>query len=165
MRRSIWSRTSCPTFKRARFGWSLRVQNPPQAAALASDEVTVTGWVDDIAAEYTRHPVCGATSLGHGLQNKVLEAMASALPCVLSPHAFAPLGMPAHGTLKFATSLRFAAGIDRLLAHLKKRKAWRRWRKAPCHANSHGRPMARRSTKSFKTPCPHIDPTFSTLET
>ena len=67
--------------------------------ALASDEVTVTGWVDDIAAEYTRATLFVAPlRLGTGLQNKVLEAMASALAVrPLAPHAFAPLGMPAHG--------------------------------------------------------------------
>ena len=44
--------------------------------------------------------------------------MASALPCVLSPHAFAPLGMPAHGHAEICDQPdAFAAGIDRLLAH------------------------------------------------
>ena len=87
--------------------------------ALASDEVTVTGWVDDIAAEYRRSTLFVAPlRLGTGLQNKVLEAMASALPCVLSPHAFAPLGMPAHGHAEICDQPdAFAAGIDRLLAH------------------------------------------------
>ena len=87
--------------------------------ALARDEVTVTGWVDDIAAEYKRATLFVAPlRLGTGLQNKVLEAMASALPCVLSPHAFAPLGMPAHGHAEICDqSEAFAAGIDRLLAH------------------------------------------------
>ena len=91
----------------------------PSVAALASDEVTVTGWVDDIAAEYTRATLFVAPlRLGTGLQNKVLEAMASALPCVLSPHAFAPLGMPAHGHAEICDQPEeFAAGIDRLLAH------------------------------------------------
>ena len=91
----------------------------PSVAALASDEVTVTGWVDDIAAEYKRATLFVAPlRLGTGLQNKVLEAMASALPCVLSPHAFAPLGMPAHGHAEICDQpIAFAAGIDRLLAH------------------------------------------------
>ena len=75
--------------------------------------------MDDIAAEYTRATLFVAPlRLGTGLQNKVLEAMASALPCVLSPHAFAPLGMPAHGHAEICDQPEeFAAGIDWLLAH------------------------------------------------
>ena len=135
--------------------------------ALASDEVTVTGWVDDIAAEYKRATLFVAPlRLGTGLQNKVLEAMASALPCVLSPHAFAPLGMPAHGMRKSATSRRpLPRASTDFWPILKKPKTWHAWRNRKCNANLRGRPMARRSTESSKTPCPHIDPTFSTLET
>ena len=90
-------------------------------SALASDEVTVTGWVNDIAAEYKRATLFVAPlRLGTGLQNKVLEAMASALPCVLSPHAFAPLGMPAHGHAEICDQAEtFATRIDVLLAHPK----------------------------------------------
>ena len=70
--------------------------NPkPSIKALAGDRVTVTGWVDDIAQEYRAAALFVAPlRIGTGLQNKVLEAMASELPCVLSPHAFAPLNLP-----------------------------------------------------------------------
>ncbi|MDP7435822.1 MAG: glycosyltransferase, partial [Flavobacteriales bacterium] len=54
--------------------------------ALASNRVTVTGWVDDIAAEYRAATLFVAPlRIGTGLQNKVLEAMAAEVPCVLSP--------------------------------------------------------------------------------
>ncbi len=88
-------------------------------SALASDEVIVTGWVNDIASEYKRATLFVAPlRLGTGLQNKVLEAMASALPCVLTPHAFAPLGMPAHGHAEICDQPETcAARIDWLLAH------------------------------------------------
>ena len=54
--------------------------------ALASERVTVTGWVDDIAAEYRAATLFVAPlRIGTGLQNKVLEAMAAEVPCLLSP--------------------------------------------------------------------------------
>lgn len=50
--------------------------------------VTVTGWVDDIAAALTRADVyvCPMTT-GTGIKNKLLEAMACGLPCVATPLA------------------------------------------------------------------------------
>lgn len=86
--------------------------------ALAGPQVRVTGWVDDIAAEYRQADLFVAPlRMGTGLQNKVLEAMASALPCVLSPHAFSPLGLPSTGHAKVCQHAKdFAAQIDGLLA-------------------------------------------------
>lgn len=56
--------------------------------ALASERVTITGWVDDIREYYARSVVFVAPMLiGTGLQNKVLEAMAMQLPCITSPLA------------------------------------------------------------------------------
>ena len=85
--------------------------------ALASERVHVTGWVDDIAAEYQRATLFVAPlRMGTGLQNKVLEAMASDLPCVLSPHAFAPLGLPSAGHAEVCHDAHaFAQRIDALL--------------------------------------------------
>ena len=85
---------------------------------LASPEVEVTGWVDDIAAEYHRATLFVAPlRLGTGLQNKVLEAMCSEVPCVLSPHAFSPLGMPSEGhAVVCGDPQSFATAIDQLLS-------------------------------------------------
>jgi len=63
--------------------------NPaPAVRALASDKVTITGWVDDIRPWYARAKVFIAPmQIGTGLQNKVLEAMAMQLPVITSPLA------------------------------------------------------------------------------
>ena len=106
-----------------------RVKNPdvrvvlagaePKASiqALASDKVTVTGWIDDIAEEYRKSTLFVAPlRMGTGLQNKVLEAMATELPCVLSPHAFSPLGLPTEGHTEVCQDAEsFAQKIDALL--------------------------------------------------
>lgn len=56
--------------------------------ALASDAVTVSGWIDDIRDAYAAARVFVAPMrVGTGLQNKLLEAMAMALPCVTTPLA------------------------------------------------------------------------------
>jgi glycosyltransferase involved in cell wall biosynthesis len=93
--------------------------NPkPSIKALAGDRVTVTGWVDDIAQEYREAALFVAPlRIGTGLQNKVLEAMACELPCVLSPHAFAPLNLPSAGHAAVChDAAEFAATVDELLA-------------------------------------------------
>ncbi len=64
-----------------------RVQN------LASRNVQVTGWVDDIRECYSRSRVFIAPMrIGTGLQNKLLEAMAMKTPCVTTPLANDALG-------------------------------------------------------------------------
>lgn len=60
----------------------------PQVRALASDShgVTVTGAVEDVRA-YLWNAAVGAAPLhvARGVQNKVLEAVAAGLPCVITP--------------------------------------------------------------------------------
>ena len=89
----------------------------PNLKALASDRVTVTGWVDDIVEVYQQATLFVAPlRIGTGLQNKVLEAMATELPCVLSPHAFAPLNLPSTDHAVVCDSAQsFATAIDDLL--------------------------------------------------
>jgi len=67
--------------------------NPaPTIKALASENITVTGWVDEMAEYYAQSKIFIAPMhLGTGLQNKLLEAMAMKLPCVTSPLAGKPL--------------------------------------------------------------------------
>lgn len=61
--------------------------------ALASDKVTVTGWVDDIRACYLSAIIFMAPmQIGTGLQNKLLEAMSMRLPCITSSLCNAALG-------------------------------------------------------------------------
>ena len=60
----------------------------PRVRALASSEVTVTGWLDDIRTAYAAARVFVAPMrIGTGLQNKLLEAMAMERPCVTTPLA------------------------------------------------------------------------------
>ncbi|MBN3035130.1 MAG: glycosyltransferase [Bacteroidales bacterium] len=60
----------------------------PDLTALASEHVTVTGWVDDMREYYARSKIFIAPmQIGTGLQNKLLEAMAMRIPCITSPLA------------------------------------------------------------------------------
>ena len=64
-----------------------------EVLALASDKVTISGWVADIRDSYARSKIFVAPmQIGTGLQNKLLEAMSMELPCITSPLANAPLG-------------------------------------------------------------------------
>jgi sugar transferase (PEP-CTERM/EpsH1 system associated) len=61
--------------------------------ALANNNVTITGWVEDIRDYYNSAKIFVAPMLiGTGLQNKLLEAMAMKLPCVTSQLANNALG-------------------------------------------------------------------------
>ena len=52
---------------------------------LASEKVTISGWIDDIRDAYnSAHIFIAPMEIGTGLQNKLLEAMAMKLPCVTS---------------------------------------------------------------------------------
>lgn len=53
--------------------------------SLKSDNVEVTGWVDDIREYYAAAKIFVAPlKIGSGLQNKLLEAMSMGLPCITS---------------------------------------------------------------------------------
>ncbi|MDD3636719.1 MAG: glycosyltransferase [Bacteroidales bacterium] len=59
---------------------------------LASDRVIVSGWMDDIRQAYAHASVFVAPMrIGTGLQNKLLEAMSMAVPCVTTSLACKPL--------------------------------------------------------------------------
>lgn len=52
---------------------------------LASENVTVSGWVEDIRHSYSKGKIFIAPlNIGTGLQNKLLEAMAMEIPCITS---------------------------------------------------------------------------------
>ena len=60
----------------------------PRVKAVNSENVKVTGWVDDIRECYAKAKIFIAPmQIGTGLQNKLLEAMAMKIPCISSPLA------------------------------------------------------------------------------
>jgi sugar transferase (PEP-CTERM/EpsH1 system associated) len=61
--------------------------------SLKSTNITVEGWIDDIREYYRKSKIFIAPMrLGSGLQNKILQAMAMGLPCVVSEIAAMGLG-------------------------------------------------------------------------
>jgi len=93
----------------------------PSVRALASEWVTVSGWVDDIRIAYASSRIFVAPmQIGTGLQNKLLEAMAMKLPSVTSDLANAALGAKAEQEIKVAPAQEknvFAKHILDLLEH------------------------------------------------
>ena len=89
----------------------------PRVVALASAHVQVSGWVPDIRAAYAAARVFVAPMrVGTGLQNKLLEAMAMALPCITTPLANNALGgTDGQELLVAANAPALAAAISRLL--------------------------------------------------
>jgi len=64
-----------------------------KVAALDSEFVKVSGWVDDIRECYNKSRIFVAPmQIGTGLQNKLLEAMAMGMPCITSDLANNALG-------------------------------------------------------------------------
>lgn len=58
---------------------------PPSIQSLASDDIFITGFVDDIEAEIQKSALIVApVRVAAGIQNKVLQAMACGVPVVLS---------------------------------------------------------------------------------
>jgi sugar transferase (PEP-CTERM/EpsH1 system associated) len=92
--------------------------NPVQEVrALASGNVTITGWVDDIREAYANSKVFIAPmTIGTGLQNKLLEAMAMSLPCITTNLANRALGAsPNEHILVGNTPRELAQHIDQLV--------------------------------------------------
>lgn len=55
----------------------------PRVKKLASENIIISGWVDDIRTSYTSAKIFVAPMrIGTGLQNKLLEAMALGTPCI-----------------------------------------------------------------------------------
>lgn len=79
--------------------------------------VTVTGWVEDIKAAYANAKIFVAPLfIGTGLQNKLLEAMASGLPCITTSLANNALGAePGKEILIANTAEEFGQIIQHLL--------------------------------------------------
>lgn len=86
---------------------------------LASKSVIVGGWVDDIRHSYQRSKLFVAPLfIGTGLQNKLLEAMASGLPCVTTPLVNQALSAKNNESILLADSPEtIVAQIEWVLAH------------------------------------------------
>jgi sugar transferase (PEP-CTERM/EpsH1 system associated) len=98
---------------------SLVGMHPTSAVrALAADpSIEVTGWVDDVRPYLWRSAVSVAPlHLARGIQNKVLEALAAGLPCVVTPQVLD--GLPATARLACEAASEadaFAAAVVSLL--------------------------------------------------
>lgn len=94
--------------------------NPSAAVrALASGNVTVTGWVDDIRESFARSRILVAPMRSSiGLQNKLLEGMAMHIPCVTTPLSNNALqAQPGKEIMVADTPEEFAAAIIKLISH------------------------------------------------
>jgi len=90
--------------------------------SLASEHVTVSGWVNDIRENFARSKMLVAPMfLSIGLQNKLLEAMAMQIPCVTSTLANNALGAENGKNILVAdTPEQYAEHINALLTNEKK---------------------------------------------
>ena len=80
--------------------------NPaPEVMKLKSDSIHVTGWVDDIREPFSQSRIHLAPMLiSIGLQNKILQAMAMKIPCIVSSQANNAIHAPTNDCLLIADS-------------------------------------------------------------
>ncbi len=92
---------------------------------LAGPDITVTGFVKDLAAIYNEASVVVAPlRFGAGTQNKVIEAMAMGIPVVCSHIGFKGLGIEnGAGAFMETTPEGFAVQVNRLLSDESLRRA------------------------------------------
>lgn len=90
----------------------------PSAAVLklASDRVSISGWVEDIRGAYAGGKLFAAPlQIGTGLQNKLLEAMSMSIPCVTSSLANNALQAPSKAIIVRDDDKAFAEMILEIL--------------------------------------------------
>lgn len=89
--------------------------------SMASKNITVTGWVDDLRIYYAKAKVFVAPmQIGTGLQNKLLEAMSMEIPCITTPLTNQALGASDGENILIAkTAEEFATHIEFLLKNPK----------------------------------------------
>ena len=94
-----------------------------QVLELANDNIIITGFIEDLAAEYNSASVVVAPlRFGAGTQNKVLEAMAAGVPVVCSEIGFEGLGIESgQGAIKETNSSDFSNSVLELLDSEQKR--------------------------------------------
>lgn len=90
----------------------------PEVKNLESPFVSVSGWVEDPLATLNESRILIAPMLiSIGLQNKILQAMAMKIPCVISPAANNAIGAPVEECVLTAnTPAEYAKQINRLLS-------------------------------------------------
>ena len=90
--------------------------------SMASNEINVTGWVDDIRIFYAQSKIFVAPmQIGTGLQNKLLEAMSMEIPCITTPLTNQALGATNNTDILIAnTANDFANHIEFLLKNPEK---------------------------------------------
>ncbi len=112
---AVWPlvRAECPAAELRFVG----ANPPPDLLALNGQPgLTVTGWVDDLAAEYAPARVIAAPLFGAaGALNKVMDGLAAGRPIVATRAANAGLDAPPAALLTASTAAEFAQGIIRLL--------------------------------------------------
>ncbi len=93
--------------------------SPVQAVRdLACENLIVTGWVDDVRQYLGKSKIHLAPMLiNTGLQNKILQAMAMKIPCVVSPMANNAIGAPEGSCVVVADSAK--AYVEEILTLLK----------------------------------------------
>ena len=86
---------------------------------LASDKIFVSGWLEDIRMAYNSIKIFVAPiELGGGQQNKVLEALALGVPCVISKQTADGLDPLIHKFVSVATSeIEFVKAILEILGN------------------------------------------------
>ena len=89
----------------------------PWIQSLASDKITVTGFVKDLAKEYaSANVVISPLRIGAGTQNKVLEALSMNIPVVSSEVGYKGLGLePGEGVIVGKNPTDFSDGILKIL--------------------------------------------------
>lgn len=96
--------------------------NPTESIkSMASKNITITAWVDDLRQYYAKSKVFVAPmQIGTGLQNKLLEAMSMGIPCITTPLTNQALGAShAENILIAQTATEFATQIEYLLKNPK----------------------------------------------
>jgi len=84
---------------------------------LASDNVIVTGWMDDVRDAYAASRVFVAPLWkGTGQQNKIMEAMAMGIPCITTSVVNNAIGAEPNEEIMVAdTAEEFAQSIQQVL--------------------------------------------------
>jgi sugar transferase (PEP-CTERM/EpsH1 system associated) len=91
--------------------------NPsPRVKKLKSENIDVSGWMDDIRMAYASSRIFIAPlRMGSGVQNKILEAMSMGLPCITSALVAKPIGIGKDGLLVADEEEEYAQKIIALL--------------------------------------------------
>lgn len=89
----------------------------PKVFELASEQVKVTGFIENLAKEYAKaHVVVSPLRIGAGTQNKVLEALSMDIPVVTTYVGYEGLGLPdGIGALPSKDANEFAHNVVRIL--------------------------------------------------